>query len=210
LKRVFLSILIITIMLTGCSNKISQEEYDNLQFELAEIGTNYDNVKKEYDKVNLDYEDQKSDMDKLNADFNQTKEEYKALSNLYDDIVKRYDDLYEEGSDSLIVDAWGTTAFGDETECKKLNKNTVQFIVKLNEVSHDSISNFYNQLTENLTNLSLVTSVDETEYVYIKAIDANGLPVMEYFLNGAESGGDAMVSLNYYDTVTETFNKMVK
>jgi chaperonin cofactor prefoldin len=190
-----------SVLLVGCSDNISKKDYDAVNADYAEINEEFRLLTEDYEKLDKEYND-------LQNTYAELESEKEALTNLYNDVVSKNNELYEEDSDTTILKAWGITSFGDNTECVKINKNSVQFNTVISEVSSDSISDFYKQLNDSLTNLALVVSIDGTENIYIKALDIKGFPVIEYYMVGDGSGGEIMISQKYYDVVTDTFNNM--
>lgn len=181
--------LIFTILLSGCSNSVSKEEYDNLK-------VNFDDLFKEYKN--------------LQENFKMLETEKEELNILYDDVTAAYEELYEKNSmkESILLGAWGKTSFGEDTIYSNINETTAQFIINIGDISYDSIEEFYKKFLDSIATLTAISTIDKTYYIFIKAVDSEGLPAIEFYidLSGEGTKSEMMLSSKYSDIVYETLN----
>ena len=184
MKKLFV-LITACLLLSGCSNS----EYDKLQTDYNNLSANYNETKEKYDKL--------VDSNKETAD---------ALV----ETTTKYMDLLAESGD-IVVGAWGTAAFGDNTEYSMLNKSTVQYKAILNGVSKDSIHDLLQEFSDNVGTLKIVASQKELTNIYIKIVDSNSSPILELFVDLSDSDNpktDMLTNTTYNDIIAEALDEL--
>lgn len=187
--------LIIGILLTGCNAGVSQNKYDNLQ-------AKYDILKVDYDTMKVDYDKSKDDLSDLKA--------------LCSDLSKEKVDsaINSINTDDIVIEAWGTTAFGDKTILSRIDSNTVQYTASIDNAKSGGVSKFFSKYKKYASLLKSAMDTNDTQYVYIKAVDTGLNPICELFIDlssGTENATtDIMTNSSYNDIIEAVISKLTR
>jgi hypothetical protein len=186
MKKLML-ILLIILSFSGCSKDITQKEYDNLHTSYQFLQSEYDDLVKKYEEI-----------ENLNSE---------TITTL-NDVTKKYMDLLStEGN--IVMEAWGTSTFGDDTEYSLLNNSTVQYKVAIKTVTINNISSVFNDFIENTGTLKLSADSQNITDVYIKVVNGDLKPLFELSfstLDSEEPEPSMMINMDYSDIITNAIN----
>lgn len=178
MKKV-LSIILVAIMLTGCSS-VSQEEYNSLVKENEQITGKYENLQNNYDIFNKNYDKLKSSYDELQKNFDEYKSKnielqanYNTYKTNYDVLKTKYDKLQSD-YEKLKADFETTSKATSESEnitisddVLNLQKDMQATVGTTEQLCKSAISSKYKKI---YTEHSLDVWYD-TDYGFIMYID---------------------------------------
>jgi outer membrane murein-binding lipoprotein Lpp len=200
MKRIlrFFLLVLACFLLSGCTNKISQDDYDLIKIENEKLQIDIDSLKSENTKLNSKLEELQKSYDTL-SDENETN---KSLASEY---MKLYMNSSVSTQD-IVTEAWGTATFGDDTKFVRIDQNTIQYNAIINEISKENIISVFSSFKKFAGALGPAMEAENTKYTYIKVIDKNSLPVFELFIdisNGSNNSRVEFLMNEFYDDLVK-------
>lgn len=181
MKRFITLISVLCLALSGCSNGIPRTEYDALQAKYSDV-----------EKENKALQTEKADIEAK-----------------YNEYFNLYGELLADSTDKEFIGAWGKVVYGDNIEYSQFSDNTVQLNVIEDDITYDSIKDFYDKLSNNAPTLATMTNGIDS--IYVKLIDSGGNPVIEFFINQSDMDDldiSASIGIKYYDDAAAVFNDL--
>lgn len=204
--RRFLCCIIIAfaLLFTGCTSKISLDDYNNLEAENQKLLLTVDTLKTENEALENQYGE-------LQENYSLISKENKTNENLSNEYMKLYMDAIANGDD-IVTQAWGEATFGDSTKFVRIDKDTVQYSAVIDEISQEKINDIFSKFKDFAGALSPVMETENTKYTYIKITDSNSLPIFELFIdisNGTDNSKiDILMNELYDDLVKSAVNEI--
>lgn len=172
MKRGIVPMILLAVLLTGCNSGVSQSNYDNLQSKYDGLSAKYENLQSDYEKLSTETES-----------------------------VQVNNETTTDGSlTETIITGWGLQTFGN-AECSKVGKDIEQLIITTDNITSDNIKDYHDKLIDSIPNLISTKTYMDYKTLYIKFIDPDNKPVMEYaiYADGSDSG--FMIGMSFIDYV---------
>lgn len=190
-------ILIFTVfllLLTGCNKSVSQEEYDALVAE-------FDTLSKNYSELESNHNNRENDYRELSDKY------YEASESLAKALLENVNLKLE--NEDIVIDAWGSSSFGNDTEYSMINEITIQYNVLIGSDTKKELSSFFNSYANNIAMLNMIVTEKNIQYVFIKVVNENCTPVLEIFIDFSESNNiksDVLINETYDNLISDALN----
>jgi len=197
MKRLLLLIFAAMITMSGCNSSVSEKEYEALQLERDTLNQKYVEIEKKY-----------KELSDINSQLQEEKEE---AENSYNEYLNKYSDLVTKSFQSGFIGAWGKVIYGDNIQYAQFGDDAVQLNVLKERITKDSILDFYNKLMDNASTLATMTS--NVDYIYVRLLDENYAPVLEFFINQSDENNlliSSSIGYEYFNIVSETLNTLIQ
>lgn len=162
-NKVLLLSLSIAFYLTACGG-VSQDEYDALK-------TEYSSLKDDYDKLEFDY----LVLKKLNENYKNETDSQSTSSSM---------DSLKQRLQYIPIESWAKNCYeGRFIYLRPVDDYSTHQIIVSSDYSAKDIKTISSELSQNISTFSsLITDDFLGETIYVKYLDSNGIPIVEYQL----------------------------
>ena len=162
-RRTLLLSLFVSLCMTACGG-VSQDEYDALK-------TEYSLLKNDYDKLDFDY----LVLEKENENL-KNKNDPQTTSSSFESLKQRLQ--------YIPIESWAKNCYeGRFIYLRPVDDYSTHQIIVSSDYSAKDIKAISSELSQNISTFSsLITDDFLGETIYVKYLDSNGIPIVEYQL----------------------------
>lgn len=192
--------LLLMVTLSGCSNGISQSDYEQIISEMESISEEYDNLQNEYNQV-------LSEKELVQEQYDTLQENYEKLDADYTDILNEKAENIASDLQNQFVQAWIDTSFSGNGSCSSRGDTLFVSVLTGKEISQENVKAMWDELVSAMgvyIGLSKETpALFPYRYVSISLYDSSKVGILQFDTDTEENTISMSFNGNYGNRIAQ-------